>query len=264
MLSIRKVIAGFFLLALVVATTACHRRAHQEMTNEELAERVEKGVERAVDDLDGTDAQADEIKVQVRTLLPDVFALRAKKDPTKAALQKQLMSPNPDLAAVDGIIDDVSSDLTAFALKAAPVAVNVHGILDGEQRLEIAERWEGSAAKWSKRRRSSWMADAVFDRGLDEIEATDAQGQYALEKKAELTEKGEKLRAQKNRTRTFFLAQLKSDRPDADAINAEIQKTSKNMTGFAHEVSAAVIGFAKTLTPEQRARIAEMIAEHHR
>lgn len=264
MISIRKAIAGFFLLALVVATTACHRRAHQEMTNEELTERAEKGVDWVVDDLDGTDAQADEIKAEVRTLLPDVYALRAKKEPTRAALQKQLMSPNPDLAAVDAIIDDVSNDLTSFALKAAPVGVNVHGILEEEQRLEIAERWKESADRWSKRRRSQWMVDAVFDRGLDEIEATDAQVQFALEKKAELTQKVERLRAQRDKTRSFFMAQLEAKNPDLNAINAEIEKTSKNYTAFAHDLSAAVVGFAKSLSPEQRERIAEMIAEHRR
>jgi hypothetical protein len=87
----------------------------------------------------------------VERLLDEGLALKAKREATKDEVKAILQSDAPDAERLHAIVDGKSKEMTAFAHDVADAALELHDILDDEQREELAEiisRHEGRRHRW--------------------------------------------------------------------------------------------------------------------
>ncbi len=107
------------------------------------------------------------------------------------------------------------------------------------------------------------MVERRLTKMLDTVQATDAQRQQITSIKDKVLADGKALRAAHQGTRQQLLALWKSDQPDAAQVHALVDARTDSMKKFADEVADAMIQVHGILTPEQRAKIADEIQQHH-
>ncbi len=246
------------MLAIVLISSlvlaACGRR-HSPPTNEEVRDRAENRLEDVMDRIDATDEQRAQFGVLFERSMPTVFAMRDSRQVYANSVKTELMMPKPDAGVVRNLIRDGIDDNMAHVHKLADAGISAHAILTPEQRAEIGEAWDERVA--DRKEPSTWMLDAVVKRGLDEIEATDAQYEFVLAKKDEFVERGLKLMKESQSTRAFFRKQLTASKVDAAGVHAQIDGMSAKVSALAQDAGAATAEFAGTLSDEQRRVIAE-------
>lgn len=110
----------------------------------------------------------------------------------------------------------------------------------------------------------SKFVEARIDKGLSWLDATDAQRDAVIKVKDRLLPQFLALKGQRAELRTFALANWNAEKPDAQAIHAEIDARIDAIRALAHEAADGVIEVHGVLTPEQRAQIAEKVGKHHR
>ena len=248
-------IAALIVLALSLMTvSACRHRHHnhEEISLQDAQRRASDRVAWVLDDLDATDQQEARITTLVRELVAEGYPLRELRKPAREALLRELLSGKPEPGAVHGTVDGVAAPLTAFAHKAATTALTAHGVLDAKQREESAEEWEERAADRRSIRDREWMLDAGLERGLNRIDASEAQFKLVFSLKDELLKDVEGLEAVRDAASGALIAQLRSDTPDARLIHATVDKAAGALTAFAHKAADAAVTVSRTLSEEQR------------
>ncbi len=247
------------ILSLVALTLAvsCGRRSSENLTDKQVEARILDKTDYFLDDIDATDTQSKRIKSDVSAFVPRVNEVRKLRDPIRVRLAAQLTQSKPDKAQVRAVIDDIHKEMTPFAHDALDLGLKTHANLTKEQRAELAQRWEDRKQGGDR----AWIIDAVVKRFLDEIDATDAQFEYALAQKDAQMEKAKKLKADHQKTRAFFIQELRSPKPDSKGLHAQVDAGATRLQAFAHGVADSVVGFAQTLTPEQREKVKELIAD---
>jgi len=117
-------------------------------------EQVEKYsalfVDRTLDDIDATDAQRTQIQAVRKDLLKEGMALKDQKRATHEDLLKILEVDKPDAAKLHALVDARIEDLRQLAHEAADSALEVHGTLNPEQRVKLAEKLRERQARWEK------------------------------------------------------------------------------------------------------------------
>jgi Spy/CpxP family protein refolding chaperone len=244
------------LVAVLVASltlVACGR--HHQPTNDEIRDRAENRLEDVMDDLDASDAQRARLTAILDDAMPTVYAMRDSRKVYGKSIVTELMQPKPDAGVVRNLIRDASADATANVKRLTDSAVAAHAVLTPEQRAELAAEWD--ARSRDRRRPPAWILDAIVKRGLDEIDATDAQFEYVLAKKDLFEPRANQLRDDGQVAKQLFRKQLTASKVDRAAIDATIDAMSGKMTNLAQDVGAAAAEFAGTLSDEQRQKIAE-------
>jgi periplasmic protein CpxP/Spy len=107
------------------------------------------------------------------------------------------------------------------------------------------------------------MVTNRLDDLLDDVSATDAQRTQILALKDKLMADGKALHADHAGTRQQLVALWQADQPDAAKVHALVDGRADAMKKFADEVADAMIQVHGILTPEQRAKVADEIQQHH-
>jgi Spy/CpxP family protein refolding chaperone len=108
-------------------------------------------VDDVLDDLDATDDQRDEVHAIKARLFKKAVAMKADKEKTREEVKAILASDNPDGERLHAIVDNKSQEMTKLAHEVADAALELHDVLDEEQREELAEiiaRHEGKRRRW--------------------------------------------------------------------------------------------------------------------
>lgn len=259
----RILISIIAVAALSTLMVGCRGRHHggEELDATTIERRAVERTNWVLDDLDATDAQREQVLAEVKALVPDVVEIQKQRKPTREALVGELLeSKKPDAEKVHGKVDEISGNLVKFGHEVADRALVIHGILTPEQRAalvdELPEPEEGF--------KGGWMLDAAVDRGLDELDASDAQAELVLDHKERLVAEVPGLQRARSSARRVFVAQLRSDKPDGKKVHATIDRTAAVFTAFGHKVADAALEIAPTLTDAQRKAIRTRMAEHRR
>jgi periplasmic protein CpxP/Spy len=107
------------------------------------------------------------------------------------------------------------------------------------------------------------MVEKRLTKMLDTAQATDAQRQQITAIKDKVLADGKALRAAHQGTHQQLLALWKSDQPDVAQVHALVDARADAMKKFADEVADAMIQVHGILTPDQRAKVADQIQQHH-
>ena len=107
------------------------------------------------------------------------------------------------------------------------------------------------------------MVEKRLTKMLDTVQATDAQRQQITAIKDKVLADGKALRAAHQGTHQQLLALWKSDQPDVAKVHALVDARADAMKKFADEVADAMIQVHGILTPDQRAKVADQIQQHH-
>lgn len=134
---------GLLLLVLPVGAAACHGRSHRhaDLTEAELKERAADHVDDAMDWIDGTDNQKQQVRQVVDKLIPDLMGYRNEQRALRTEFQNALSAPTVDPTALEDLrvrflrLADVTTARGAQALTA------VAQILTPQQRQKIIEKW---------------------------------------------------------------------------------------------------------------------------
>ena len=107
------------------------------------------------------------------------------------------------------------------------------------------------------------MVERRLTKMLDTVQATDAQRQQITAIKDKVLADGKALRAAHQGTHEQLLALWKSDQPDVAKVHALVDARADAMKKFADEVADAMVQVHGILTPDQRAKVADQIQQHH-
>lgn len=260
--ALRGVVIAAMTLLMAVAAVACGRHHNDRNLSPEAMER--RALDRVgwvLDDIDATDAQKAKIEPLVKALVPKAAALRDKHRPTHEALAREVISGKADAGKVHGVVTQTAGDWRRFAHEVADAALSAHGVLDAGQRAKLGQMADDHhrGGDWSDRK---WLVNAMVDRGLDKLDATDAQTELVYDHKERLEAEMPRLQARRDKTRQALRDQLLSDKPDAKVVHATIDEAVSDFEGMAHKVADAALDLSRTLSPAQRTLIGEKLAEH--
>ena len=131
--------AGFALLTGFAGGGCGH---HHPRDPAEVAAAVTARVDDALDDLDATAAQRQQINAVKDRMLAKGLELRKAAQPMHEELLAQWNSPNPDRARLHAMVDQQADAMRAFAHEAVDAGVDVHDILTPEQRAKVTTKLE--------------------------------------------------------------------------------------------------------------------------
>ncbi|MEL6179809.1 MAG: hypothetical protein AAFS10_12695 [Myxococcota bacterium] len=254
-------------LALATCLTACRGRNHQppeEITLQDAQRRTTERLGWVLDDLDADAQQRTALTALAEALVAEGYPLRDLRKPTREAMVRELLSGNPDAKVVHGTVDGVAGPLKAFARSATTSALKAHGILNAEQREELAEEWQDRADDRRSIRDREWILDAGLERGLNRIDATEAQFKLAFQLKDSLLTDVEGLEKMRDEATAVFIAQMRSTKPDATKVQATVDRGAVALERFAHKAADAAVELSQTLTKDQRVAILAAMEERRR
>jgi Spy/CpxP family protein refolding chaperone len=99
-------------------------------------------VDDVLDELDARDDQRKEVHALKDRVLKQALATRSEKEQVRSEFAAILASDNPSSERVHAIVDEQSTKMTALAHEMADAALELHAILDAEQRTELLEHME--------------------------------------------------------------------------------------------------------------------------
>jgi Spy/CpxP family protein refolding chaperone len=120
--------------------------------------------------------------------------------------------------------------------------------------------WGAHCRNWSPEQAQKFITAHVDDT-LDDLNATDAQRAKVNALKDDLLKDGFAMHQQRMNDAKEMLAIWESANPDAADVHARIDARIESMRAFAHKAADAALELHSTLTPEQRAQLAEKIRD---
>ncbi len=103
---------------------------------------VNDRIDDALDDLDATDAQRQQVHAVADRLLARAVELRKEGEPEHAELLAQWQSATPDRARLHAMVDQRIEAMRAFAHEAVDAGIEVHDVLTPEQRAKVTKKVE--------------------------------------------------------------------------------------------------------------------------
>jgi hypothetical protein len=145
-------IAGVASIAAAILASGCHdgRRGERERGEEG---RTQARVERALDWLELEGEARERARAAGLRLAGEVDGLRRDGTQLAATLLAQWRSDVPDAAALHGAVDREIDGLRARAHRALDDVLELHAILDDEQRAEVGDLL---ASREDRRHRHRW------------------------------------------------------------------------------------------------------------
>jgi protein CpxP len=132
-----------FLIALPLAV-ACHGPGHgmANMTEGEIAERMEDVAEWGLDSVDAADAQVERVNQVLRGFAPDVVQFRAEHAALAAELRAELAKDTIDHDRIEAIRKKALALFDRASQKGSEKLVAAAEVLTPAQRNELTYRWE--------------------------------------------------------------------------------------------------------------------------
>ncbi len=94
----------------------------------------------ALDDLDATDAQRQQIRALKDDLVAKARAIHAAQPDLRRELVAQWDAETPDMAKVHALVDQRLASVKSFADEVADAAAKLHAILTPEQRAKVSKK----------------------------------------------------------------------------------------------------------------------------
>lgn len=134
---------GLLLIVLPFGAMACHGRSHHHgnLTEAEAKERAADHVDDAMDWLDGTDAQKQQVKQVVDTAIPDLMAFREEQRALRTEFQKELSAPTVNATALEDLRVRFMKLADAATARGLRAFTDVAQILTPQQRQKAVEKW---------------------------------------------------------------------------------------------------------------------------
>src|SRR5437868_5347247 len=121
-----------------------------------------------------------------------------------------------------------------------------------------------AAANGHRGRNFQTMISNRVNHVLDEIDATPEQRQTINKVKDDAVAKLQANRQQHANEHAYWMKVLTADQVDVAALNAAADKRAQEMAATAKDVIIpALVKVHDTLTPAQRAKLAELVKSHH-
>jgi Spy/CpxP family protein refolding chaperone len=138
--------AALALVAGFVVLTGFHGGcgSHASRDPAQMAAFVSARVDDLLDDVDATPAQRTQVNAVKDRLLEAAQKAHAGQDQARAAALAEWKAETPDAAKLHKLVDARIDEMRAFAHQAVDGAVEVHGVLNAQQRAKLTkkiERW---------------------------------------------------------------------------------------------------------------------------
>lgn len=146
-------LAGLASIAAAILASGCHDARRGEHGRDDES-RTEARVERALDWLDLEGEARDKARTVGMRLAEEASGLRRDGTQLAAALLAQWRSETPDAAALHATVDREVDGVRARAHRALDDVLELHAILDAEQRAEVGEMLASREDR--HRRRHRW------------------------------------------------------------------------------------------------------------
>jgi protein CpxP len=137
--------AGFLLLTgFHGGGCAGHRHGRDPaQVNAFVTERLDE----ALDDLDATQGQRDQLHAIKDRLLAEATELHKGQQAARGEVLAQWKAEKPDAARLHQLVDERITALRAVAHEAVDAGIEAHGILTPEQRAKVTEKMEKRMGK---------------------------------------------------------------------------------------------------------------------
>jgi len=130
----------------------CGGANEQGNEEDELARHVTARVEVALDDLDATEQQREQIHAIKDELLEKFKQNRKAHEQRHAELLEQWKSEQPDAERVHELVDEGAAQRLKMAHEVTDAVLRLHAVLTAEQRLELVDKMEKLKARRPWRR----------------------------------------------------------------------------------------------------------------
>lgn len=132
-------LAPLVLAPLVLA--GCRGHHHGNMTEAELAERMEDVAEYALDHVDATEQQTAQVNAVLRGAAPDLVAFRREHRELSAKLRAELAKDTIDRAQVEVLRQEGLDLADRASARAAQALIDAAEKLNADQRRKLTEKW---------------------------------------------------------------------------------------------------------------------------
>lgn len=134
---------GVLLLILPIGAVACHARPHHHgnISEAEAKERAAEHIDDAMDWIDGTEAQKQQVKQVVDGAIPDMMSFRDEHRALRTEFQKELAAPTVSPTALEDLRVRFMRLADAASQRAVKALGDVAQVLTLEQRQKIIEKW---------------------------------------------------------------------------------------------------------------------------
>jgi len=126
------VVAGLFI--------ACGHRRYSMHDPERMEKFTSYMVDDVLDDLDAIDAQRRDIHSIKSKVLAEIRDMHADRQDHHAVILDEMKKDTPDADKLHAMVDDKAEKMRAFAHRLVDYGVEVHQILDREQRAKLVQK----------------------------------------------------------------------------------------------------------------------------
>ncbi len=138
----KKTIIAALSMCVPLALIGCGPPPNENISEAQIHQRVNKGLDRVLGKLDATDTQKTKVKAMAKDLMKEGHKVKASHKKTKAKLKAQWNSPRPDRKAVHKIVDGQLDVMRTFIHKVVDKVVDLHAVLTPDQRQELKQMGE--------------------------------------------------------------------------------------------------------------------------
>lgn len=257
-------------LSLAVATSACGGFGKTP------EERALARADALLDDVEASDAQRSSVRAAVVELTSSFAEARGVRSAAKDAVLGQLQAAKVDGALVSAEADKVTAAFTKSAHAFVDQGALIHATLSPAQRQVLTDKLKpgrGMKAAFFVAGRMGYgppadakegreRAAARLEKGLDAIEASEAQRQALRPLAAGLVEQALPLLDERDLILEAFTNAWKSERADVASLHALVDTEAAQVNEVAHGAAEAFVQAHAILTPAQRQQLgARMAAE---
>lgn len=137
--SLKVWLAPLVLVPLVLA--GCRGNHHGNMTEAQLAERMEDVAEYALDHVDATEQQTAQVNSVLRGAAPDLVAFRREHRELSAKLRAELAKDTIDRAQVEVLRQEGLDLADRASARAGQALLDAAEKLNGDQRRKLTDKW---------------------------------------------------------------------------------------------------------------------------
>jgi hypothetical protein len=134
-------LAGFGVVTLAAACGRGHFRSHGDLSDEELREKIEGGVEHVLGRADASDEQVAHVSQVLVSAVPDFRVLREERKALTAELQIELRKEQIDRAALEALRVKALGLADRASARAVTALADAASELDAKQRAELIAQW---------------------------------------------------------------------------------------------------------------------------
>lgn len=139
----KKMITAALSVCLSLALVGCGAPPdNHNLSEAQIQQRVNKGLDKALGKLDATDTQKVKVKAMAKDLIRKGRKVKDSHKVTRDKLKAQWNSPRPDRKAVHKIVDTQLDVMKGFIHQVVDKVVDLHAVLTPEQRQELQQLGE--------------------------------------------------------------------------------------------------------------------------